>query len=51
MKKPRRPKRPKKSSSLAVWQKWDARMKTWKSRCKAIEDAPKRKEAISAKYR
>lgn len=50
MRKPKRPKKPKMSSSLLTWQRYDERMKKWKARCKAIEDMPKKKEAIRKKY-
>lgn len=51
MRKPKRPKQPKKSSSLQVWQRWDARMADWKKRVKAVDEAPRKKEAIRNKHR
>ena len=49
-KKPKKPKQPKASASLAVWQRWDQRMKAWKAKCKAIDDKPAKVAAIKRKY-
>jgi hypothetical protein len=48
--KPKKPKAPKKSSSMAVWERYDQRMQDYKRRLKEYQDAPKKKEAIRRKY-
>jgi len=51
MRKPKRPKRPKITASPAVWERYESRMKEWEKKCKEIDTALKRKEAIIKKYR
>lgn len=48
---PKRPKRPKMSSSLTVWKNYDEKMKNWTAKCKALKEAPKKKEAIANRWR
>ena len=44
---PKWPKRPKKGSSLAVWERYEQRMKEVAAKRKAIAEAPKKKAAIA----
>lgn len=46
----KKPKRPKKTSSLKVWQNWEAKMKKWTADKKAHDERPKKIDAISKKY-
>jgi len=49
-KKRKMPKRPKKSSSIDVWKKWEARAKVVKAYNAKIDAIAKQKESISKKY-
>ena len=46
---PKWPKRPKKSSGVAVWERYEQRVKDVAAKRKAIKEAPKKKEAIARK--
>ena len=46
---PKFPKQPKMSSSLATWERYEARVKAVAAKRKAIQDAPKKKEALKSR--
>ncbi len=48
---PKWPKQPKRTSSLAVWQRYEQKVKAVKAKRKAIQEAPKKKEAIAERAR
>jgi len=47
----KKPKQPKMSSSIAVWQRWEQRMKEYERKKKEKREAPAKKRAIKNKFR
>lgn len=51
MRKPKRPKAPKRSASVAVWERYEKRLKEWKQKLAKMEADKRRKEAIIQRVR
>jgi len=51
MKRPKKPKAPRVTASLAVWERYEKRLKDWQNKIKQIDADRKKKEAIIQRAR